>query len=89
MAPRDAAVDSSTPADAAEGYTFPNILEQGEAASAQSGNTASKAPAIAGPIIVQVGWFRQLDEAEKVHARLDEVQVQVTPVTRGQWEPVR
>ncbi len=123
-------VEPSTPTDAAEGFTFPDILEQGEAGSARAEDAAGKAPAIAmGPVALQVGWFRQLEEAEKVHARLaqhgvsarmqrlevgdeswyrlrigpidtaeeirdirarlDEVQIQATPVTKGQWEPVR
>ena len=127
VAPRAATVEAATPADAAEGYTFPYILEQGEVDSAQ---VEDNGPAVAaGPIVLQVGWFRQLDEAEKVHsrlaqhgvsarvqrlavedeswyrlrigpieraeeirdirARLDEAQVQATPVTKGQWEPVR
>jgi len=126
----DDTAKASAPADAPEVFSFPAILEQGEAGSAQAEGSAGKAPAIAaGPVVLQVGWFRQLEEAEKVHARLaqhgvsarmqrlevgdeswyrlrigpidtaeeirdirarlDEVQIQATPVTKGQWEPVR
>jgi hypothetical protein len=54
----DATAEAAAVVEAAEEYTFPDMLQTGEGVTAPSGSAAGKASTFeAGPVILQAGWW--------------------------------